>query len=47
MKKKIEYAEFIQRIFPQETDTAQDANDDELNGRILAAPGEYPHMVSI
>lgn len=41
------YAEYIQRIFPKESDTAQDANDSEFNGRILAAPGEYPHMCAL
>ncbi|TMW46763.1 hypothetical protein DOY81_008156 [Sarcophaga bullata] len=41
------YAEFIQRIFPEETDTASDAKDSEFNGRVLAAPGEYPHMTAL
>ncbi|KAM7359745.1 serine protease snk [Cochliomyia hominivorax] len=44
---EIKYAEYIKRIFPKESDTAKDANDDEFNGRVLAAPGEYPHMTAL
>ncbi|XP_037808527.1 serine protease snake [Lucilia sericata] len=44
---EIKYAEYIQRIFPQEDDTAKDANDAEFNGRVLASPGEYPHMTAL
>ncbi|XP_013102252.1 serine protease snake [Stomoxys calcitrans] len=41
------YGEYIRRIFPDESDTAKDANDAEFNGRSLAAPGEYPHMTAL
>lgn len=40
-----EYSEYIERIFPNDTAVAEDANDDEFDGRVLARPGQYPHMV--
>jgi len=40
-----EYSEYVERIFPNDTAVAADANDAEFDGRILARPGEYPHMV--
>ncbi|XP_034484683.1 serine protease snake [Drosophila innubila] len=41
------YSEYIQRIFPNDTAIAEDANDEEFDGRILARPGEYPHMAAL
>lgn len=40
-----EYSEYMERIFPNDTGVAEDANDDEFDGRVLARPGQYPHMV--
>ncbi|KAH8407986.1 hypothetical protein KR222_006978, partial [Zaprionus bogoriensis] len=41
------YAEYIERIFPNDTAVAEDANDEEFDGRVLARPGQYPHMAAL
>ncbi|XP_073819972.1 venom protease [Musca autumnalis] len=41
------YGEYIQRIFPNDSDIASDANESEFDGRSLAVPGEYPHMTAL
>ncbi|KAH8310919.1 hypothetical protein KR044_003473 [Drosophila immigrans] len=41
------YSEYIERIFPNDTAIAEDANDEDFDGRILARPGEYPHMAAL
>ncbi|XP_060651015.1 LOW QUALITY PROTEIN: serine protease snake [Drosophila nasuta] len=41
------YSEYIERIFPNDTAIAEDANDEDFDGRILAKPGEYPHMAAL
>uniref|UniRef100_A0A1I8M7U9 Peptidase S1 domain-containing protein n=2 Tax=Musca domestica TaxID=7370 RepID=A0A1I8M7U9_MUSDO len=41
------YGEYIQRIFPDDSDIASDANESKFDGRSLAAPGEYPHMTAL
>ncbi|XP_054747372.1 serine protease snake [Anastrepha obliqua] len=41
------YSQYIQRIFNNDEDTTADANDSEFDGRILASPGEYPHMTAL
>lgn len=41
-----EYSEYVERIFPNDTGVSEDANDEDFDGRVLARPGEYPHMVS-
>lgn len=40
-----EYSEYVERIFPNDTAVTEDANDEDFDGRVLARPGEYPHMV--
>ncbi|KAH8354554.1 hypothetical protein KR084_007810 [Drosophila pseudotakahashii] len=41
------YSEYVERIFPNDTAVAADANDAEFDGRVLARPGEYPHMAAV
>ncbi|EDV47748.1 serine protease snake isoform X1 [Drosophila erecta] len=41
------YSEYVERIFPNDTAVAADANDADFDGRILARPGEYPHMAAV
>ncbi|XP_016950615.1 serine protease snake [Drosophila biarmipes] len=41
------YSEYVERIFPNDTAVAADANDAEFDGRVLAKPGEYPHMAAV
>ncbi|XP_022214279.2 uncharacterized protein LOC111068843 isoform X2 [Drosophila obscura] len=41
------YSEYVERIFPNDTAVADDANDADFDGRILARPGEYPHMAAV
>ncbi|XP_017056867.2 LOW QUALITY PROTEIN: serine protease snake [Drosophila ficusphila] len=41
------YSEYVERIFPNDTAVAADANDADFDGRVLARPGEYPHMAAV
>ncbi|BFF88888.1 serine protease snake [Drosophila madeirensis] len=41
------YSEYVERIFPNDTAVVDDANDADFDGRILARPGEYPHMAAV
>ncbi|XP_067616884.1 uncharacterized protein [Eurosta solidaginis] len=41
------YSEYIERIYSNDDDTTADANDSEFDGRVLASPGEYPHMTAL
>ncbi|KAH8369417.1 hypothetical protein KR009_010318 [Drosophila setifemur] len=41
------YSEYVEQIFPNDTAVAADANDADFDGRVLARPGEYPHMAAV
>ncbi|EDW83059.2 uncharacterized protein Dwil_GK22652 [Drosophila willistoni] len=41
------YSEYVERIFPNDTAVVDDANDANFDGRILAKPGQYPHMAAV
>ncbi|XP_017968868.1 serine protease snake [Drosophila navojoa] len=41
------YSEYVERIFPNDTAVTEDANDEDFDGRVLARPGEYPHMAAV
>ncbi|XP_030370422.1 serine protease snake [Scaptodrosophila lebanonensis] len=41
------YSEYVERVFPNDPAVIDDANDEDFDGRILAQPGEYPHMVAV
>ncbi|XP_032294962.1 venom protease [Drosophila virilis] len=41
------YSEYVERIFPNDTAVTEDANDEDFDGRVLARPGEYPHMAAL
>ncbi|XP_036325275.1 serine protease Hayan [Rhagoletis pomonella] len=41
------YNEYIARIFRNDEEITADANDSEFDGRVLASPGEYPHMTAL
>lgn len=47
-----EYFEYTSIVFPKDyddnrIDVSEEANEQDYNGRILADPGEYPHMAAI
>uniref|UniRef100_W8B4R8 Serine protease snake n=2 Tax=Ceratitis capitata TaxID=7213 RepID=W8B4R8_CERCA len=44
---EVKYNEYIARIFRNDEETSADANDSEFDGRVLATPGEYPHMTAL
>ncbi|KAH8294597.1 hypothetical protein KR018_000154 [Drosophila ironensis] len=41
------YSEYVERVFPNDTAVVADANDADFDGRVLARPGEYPHMAAV
>ncbi|ALC45824.1 CG14642 [Drosophila busckii] len=41
------YSEYVERIFSNDTAVTADANDEDFDGRVLARPGEYPHMAAL
>ncbi|KAH8340250.1 hypothetical protein KR074_002989 [Drosophila pseudoananassae] len=41
------YSEYVELIFPNDTAVAADANDADFDGRVLARPGQYPHMAAV
>ncbi|XP_014090620.2 serine protease Hayan [Bactrocera oleae] len=44
---EVKYNEYIAQIFSNDAETTADANDAEFDGRVLATPGEYPHMTAL
>ncbi|XP_011181920.2 serine protease Hayan [Zeugodacus cucurbitae] len=44
---EVKYNEYIEQIFRNDAETSADANDAEFDGRVLATPGEYPHMTAL
>uniref|UniRef100_A0A0K8UVH7 Serine protease persephone n=1 Tax=Bactrocera latifrons TaxID=174628 RepID=A0A0K8UVH7_BACLA len=44
---EVKYNEYIANIYSNDAETTADANDTEFDGRVLATPGEYPHMTAL
>uniref|UniRef100_A0A034VLR2 Serine protease snake n=1 Tax=Bactrocera dorsalis TaxID=27457 RepID=A0A034VLR2_BACDO len=44
---EVKYNEYVASIYSNDAETTADANDTEFDGRVLATPGEYPHMTAL